>query len=87
MDVPTPRTRRTSGLVLVAALALAACGGAPGSGSPQAGSEPGAAATGAESASPLPVIDVTDVKTGEPVALASLLPADKPVLVWMWAPH
>jgi hypothetical protein len=30
---------------------------------------------------------VVDVATGGTVALASLLPADKPVLVWMWAPH
>lgn len=106
MNVPTPRT---TGLLLAATLALAACGGPvtsssdtgsssstgsssatssySGAAASQTGSEPGAAASGAESASPLPAVDVVDVATGETVALAGLLPADKPVLVWMWAPH
>lgn len=85
MNVPT---RRTAGLLLAATLALAACGGAsaPGTGAPQTGSEPGAA-PGAESSSALPAVDVVDIATGGDVALASVLPADKPVLVWMWAPH
>ncbi|HEX5616733.1 MAG TPA: hypothetical protein VFZ83_16405 [Acidimicrobiia bacterium] len=37
--------------------------------------------------SPLPVVDVLDVATGETVALAERLPADRPLLVWFWAPH
>lgn len=82
--------RRTTGLLLAATLALAACGGTSGSssgtGAAQTGVDPGVA-SGAESASPLPAVDVVNIATGETVALAGLLPADKPVLVWMWAPH
>jgi thiol-disulfide isomerase/thioredoxin len=32
-------------------------------------------------------MDVTDIKTGQPVALASFLDGKKPLLVWFWAPH
>jgi hypothetical protein len=48
-------------------------------------SDPGAA--NAAPANPLPVMNVTDVKTGQPVALASFLDGSKPLLVWFWAPH
>lgn len=37
--------------------------------------------------SPLPVMNVTDVKTGRQVALASTFDGTKPMLVWFWAPH
>ncbi len=37
--------------------------------------------------SPLPAVDVLDVATGETVNFASLIPADRPVLLWFWAPH
>jgi hypothetical protein len=37
--------------------------------------------------SPLPVMSVTDVKTGKQVALASTFDGTKPMLVWFWAPH
>ncbi|MEZ5262857.1 MAG: hypothetical protein R2755_14050 [Acidimicrobiales bacterium] len=37
--------------------------------------------------SPLPAVEVLDVATGRPVQLAGFLPAAKPTLVWMWAPH
>ncbi len=37
--------------------------------------------------SPLPVMNVTDVKTGKQVALASTFDGTKPMLVWFWAPH
>lgn len=37
--------------------------------------------------SPLPVMNVTDVKTGRQVALASTFDGKKPMLVWFWAPH
>lgn len=35
----------------------------------------------------IPALDLIDVRTGEPVALRSLVPADKPLLFWFWAPH
>lgn len=37
--------------------------------------------------SPLPVMNVTDVKTGKSVALAATFNGTKPMLVWFWAPH
>lgn len=37
--------------------------------------------------SPLPAVDVLDVATGDTVNFASLIPADRPVLLWFWAPH
>jgi hypothetical protein len=51
------------------------------------GSSSGEEALPSGGASPLPTVDVVNVASGETVALASLLPADKPLLVWMWAPH
>lgn len=36
---------------------------------------------------PLPVMNVTDIKTGKPVPLASTFNGSKSVLVWFWAPH
>jgi hypothetical protein len=35
----------------------------------------------------LPAMDVTDVRTGKPVALRSVVDGKLPVLVWFWAPH
>ena len=35
----------------------------------------------------IPELVVTDVDTGEQVTLASMVPADKPTLLWFWAPH
>ena len=41
----------------------------------------------AEVVEPLPDVSVQDVGAGAQVNLASLLPADRPILLWMWAPH
>ena len=46
-----------------------------------------AKAAAAKAANPLPVMNVTDVKTGKSVALASFVNGTRPVLVWFWAPH
>ncbi len=35
----------------------------------------------------LPDVDVVDLATGETVNLASFAPADRPILLWFWAPH
>src|SRR5262245_4408159 len=37
--------------------------------------------------SPLPEVVVRQVQTGDYVQLKNLLPANKPLLVWFWAPH
>ena len=46
-----------------------------------------AAVAAAPKPSPLPDVTVRDAATGQPVALAAQLPADRPLLVWFWAPH
>lgn len=35
----------------------------------------------------LPAVDVRDILSGETVSVASLVPSDRPVLLWFWAPH
>ena len=40
-----------------------------------------------QTANPLPVMNVTDVKSGTPFALASAFTGAKPMLVWFWAPN
>ena len=42
--------------------------------------------TANKTTNPLPVMNVTDVKTGKPFPLASALDGKKPLLVWFWAP-
>jgi hypothetical protein len=37
--------------------------------------------------SPLPAVEVRDLGTGASADLAGLLPADRPLLIWFWAPH
>jgi hypothetical protein len=61
-------------VLLVPLLFAAACGGGSGSS--------GATTTTAG----LPGVAVVDLATGDQVDLASYVPADRPVLVWMWAP-
>jgi hypothetical protein len=87
-------TSSARGLVLALALALlaAACGGAREStrgqarpdatqGLPAGGPSDGTVAT------ILPSVDVLDVVSGNRVNLAGLAPADRPTLLWFWAPH
>ena len=38
-------------------------------------------------AADVPDLQVVDVATGGSVSLRALLPGDKPVLLWFWAPH
>jgi len=58
---------------------------------PEASVDPGPRpdlAVAETSAGPLlPPVTVWDVGEKEWVQLANFLPADKPVLVWFWAPH
>ncbi|MDH4144646.1 MAG: hypothetical protein OEY23_05690 [Acidimicrobiia bacterium] len=80
---------RTSALALAGVLLVAACGGAESAASrpPITLAEAAPAAAAAQGASPLPQVDVTEVATARTINLATLLPAEKPVLVWFWAPH
>ena len=71
-------------LAVVLALVFAGCGSgqetAPGTAAP---ADVGDGAV----ANALPDLSVSDLATGEPMALQSLVPADRPVLLWFWAPH
>lgn len=80
-------TTRRAALLATAAFTLAACGGSTTSAAAEdpSGSTPSEITAG--TVSPLPMIDVRNVVTEETVALADLVPADKPTLLWMWAPH
>ena len=71
-------TLAASSVVLAAAPSLSAT---------TATTKPVPKAAGAKAANPLPVMNVTDVKTGKSVALASFVNGTRPVLVWFWAPH
>lgn len=79
----------------VAMAGLVACGGGAGEdsagrGSTQSESTPtGPEAPGgaSEGTSAIPDLTVLDVASGGEFALGSLIPADRPVLVWFWAPH
>jgi len=82
-------------VVALGALGFVACGGG-GDGS-SAGREaasaeqqpaadppaPGQAPRG----SAIPDVTVLDVASGGEFALGSVVPSDRPVLVWFWAPH
>ena len=35
----------------------------------------------------LPVVEVVDLATGDNVLLSSFAPADRPIVLWFWAPH
>ncbi len=79
-----PHTRRMVrvaciGLALLAPLLTSSVADAASTATP-------AKASANKTANPLPVMNVTDVKTGKPFALASALDGKKPLLVWFWAP-
>lgn len=93
-----PRSRRrvlarTAGLLTAGALILTGCssGEAPVSTVDPAEANKTAVATGqvpelSESAF-VPSVQVKDVRSGADVDLQSVVPHDKPVLLWAWAPH
>jgi hypothetical protein len=72
--------RNLTAWAAIALTVLAGCGSA----SDTSGS---ATPTPAAGGSPLPAIEVDDVTNDRRVALDSFVPADRPTLVWFWAPH
>jgi len=71
------------------ASASAAASSSPEPDSPSAAGQ-GPAASDLPAVSPdslVPAVDVVDVRTGDTVNLGSVVPSDKPVLLWAWAPH
>jgi len=84
--VPRPRAVTVAGVAIAAALVSSACGGDGSSAGPATAGGTSGPGVAVEGAGPLPAVDVVDVTSGETVNLGSLLPADKPTLVWMWSP-
>lgn len=72
--------RRTALLVLAIALGVVACGQSSGQGN-------GNPVRGVPANITLPKVEVRNTGTGANVQFSSLLPAEKPVLFWFWAPH
>jgi len=87
--------------LLAGTFALAACGSDDDAGS--SGSNAGGGGAAAAAAAPpdevavvpasdtesnvLPDVVVNNVTLGNQVNLRNMVPSEKPVLVWMWAPH
>lgn len=75
-------------MAVVAMTIGAACGSSdPSADIGDAGPIPEIAVAQASAASGLPPTVVRDIGAEEWVQLANFLPADKPLLVWFWAPH
>lgn len=72
-------------VVTTTIIAAAAAGVGTAGAAPKSPAVPSAASK--KSINPLPVMNVTDVKTGKDVALAASLDGKKPLLVWFWAPN
>lgn len=72
---PVPR-RGLLVLVLALSVVVAACGGAQ-----------GGEATASDDRATVPAVDVVELATGDTVPLASVVAADRPTLLWIWAPH
>ncbi|WP_019875609.1 TlpA family protein disulfide reductase [Sporichthya polymorpha] len=97
------RTVRWAAPAIATALLLAACGDDADEASDRTSGMPTAAAivdpatgpmttapeaeTGSRTNTALPAVDVVRVARNEKVALRSLAPAGKPMLLWFWAPH
>ncbi|MGH8999679.1 MAG: hypothetical protein ACRDY7_09845 [Acidimicrobiia bacterium] len=77
---------RGSRAVAVAVTVLLALGGGCGGGDDD---DDGQAAAPATPGGPgeVPEASMRDVSTGEELELASLVPAERPILFWFWAPH
>jgi len=83
--MPGRRNSRLAALAVTVIAVVTACGGTP-EASVDQGARPDLAVDAA-SANLLPAVTVWDVGEKEWVQLSNFLPADKPVLVWFWAPH
>ena len=79
-------SRRLAALAASIVLVAAACSSPP-EASVDPGPRPDLAVVNPASTQFLPPVTVWDVGGKEWVQLANFLPADKPVLVWFWAPH
>ncbi len=81
------RPRSLAALAIAGGLTLAACGGS-GSGAQGNNSQQIQAGTPAEPQDiTLPSVEVLDTATGDRTQFADLVPAERPTLLWFWAPH
>ena len=87
---------RRIGLFAVVPLLAVGCGGDGDGGDPDGVAAPPSATTGTSTAAappaPTAAVEVpdavlTDVASGEEVSLRSMVPSERPVLFWFWAPH
>ena len=87
--VAARRSRVLVGIVALSAVLAAACAGTadpPPAAAPAGPADPPPAAAPA-GPNALPQVSVVDVASGDSIVLSSLAPADRPILVWFWAPH
>jgi len=81
---------RLASIVAVGVLLLVSCGGGEGSNAKPAldsGQRPNLPVDTVSANGPLPHVTVRDLTQNRWVQFANFLPADKPVLIWFWAPH
>lgn len=83
---------RITALGALAVFGFGACGGGAdedGTSAADRGEAPASAARApeAQGSSAIPAVDVIDVSSGEEFALGGLVPSDRPLLIWFWAPH
>jgi len=79
-----PPTRLLLAIMLAATLLGAACSS---DSSVETGARPDLPRSSGTAKSPLPEVAVWDVGAAEWVQFADLVPAEKPVVLWFWAPH
>lgn len=79
-----PSTRFLLASVLAATLLAGACSNGS---SVETGARPEIQRSDSAANSPLPEVSVWDVGAAEWVQFANLVPSDKPVVLWFWAPH
>lgn len=78
--------RRTTSLLLAAALLGSACGSSSGD-SPDGSSATDGIARPASLEVAVPDLQVHDLQAGGEKPLRSLLGGEQPILFWFWAPH
>ncbi|MGI9577799.1 MAG: TlpA family protein disulfide reductase [Microthrixaceae bacterium] len=84
----TFRARRAATVLLVSGALLAAACGSGSESAVETGDRPDIAPSAEGASAPLlPPVTVWDVKESDWVQFADYLPAEKPLLVWFWAPH
>jgi thiol-disulfide isomerase/thioredoxin len=87
----TLRPIRRFGIALAVALVAAGCGSTDddkaGSVDVETGARPTLERASASATSPLPDVALWDVTGQDWVQFANLVPAEKPIMLWFWAPH